>query len=404
MGGSDDHGMLDVAATWTETPAAEPVYELLDHLRAGRTAPGGEHGATEKLAGAMVSLAAHADAERGGTAIPAALAARRRRPARGRARASWRRPSARSRWRPRWPCPTSAPRATTPPSGRFAERIERRVLRRRAGGPGPVRAVMLTDTYDEINGVAGAMRRLSGFAARARRGGADRRLVRRRGRRGRRATWPCDGSPRLPVPAYGDAAWRLGVPPVRELIDLMERAEVQVVHAATPGPMGLAGLLLARVLGLPFVATYHTELGRYAMDLTGDRLAAGLTERCVRWFYDQAERVYVPSRATGRSLAAAGVDPERMALFTRGVDTGLFDPARRTRGDAPPARRRTGPPCCSTSAASRARRASGCWWSPSGAPSAERPDLTLALVGGGPGRGRRSGGRSRGPGTACSGP
>src|SRR5207344_849677 len=46
VGGSDDHGMLDVAATWTETPEAESVYELLDHLRAGRTTPGGEHGAT----------------------------------------------------------------------------------------------------------------------------------------------------------------------------------------------------------------------------------------------------------------------------------------------------------------------------------------------------------------------
>ena len=383
VGGSDDHGMLDVAATWTETPEAESVYELLDHLRAGRTAPGGEHGATEKLAGAMVSLAAHADAERGGTAIPAALAA-----VAGELRAAGLSDLASALG------PLALEGALALPhlgaagyhaaERRFAERMGGEFFGAELEDRGPVRAVMLTDTYDEINGVAGAMRRLSDFAARAQEaalivvscgaepGEAPGHLAVRR-----LAT--------LPVPAYGDAAWRLGVPPVRELIDLMERAEVQVVHAATPGPMGLAGLLLARVLGLPFVATYHTELGRYAMDLTGDRLAAGLTERAVSWFYDQAARVYVPSRATGRTLAAAGVEPERMALFTRGVDTGLFDPARRSAA----MRRRLGGDGDGATVLLYVGRLSrekglGLLVESFRRLSAERPDLTLALVGGGP--------------------
>ena len=358
------------------------MYELLDHLRAGRTAPGGKHGATEKLAGAMVSLAAHADAERGGTAIPAALAA-----VAGGLRAAGLSDLASALG------PLALEGALALPhlgaagyhaaERRFAERMGGEFFGAELEDRGPVRAVMLTDTYDEINGVAGAMRRLSDFAARAQEaalivvscgaepGEAPGHLAVRR-----LAT--------LPVPAYGDAAWRLGVPPVRELIDLMERAEVQVVHAATPGPMGLAGLLLARVLGLPFVATYHTELGRYAMDLTGDRLAAGLTERAVSWFYDQAARVYVPSRATGRTLAAAGVEPERMALFTGGVDTGLFDPARRSAA----MRRRLGGDGDGATVLLYVGRLSrekglGLLVESFRRPSAERPDLTLALVGGG---------------------
>ena len=41
-GGSDDHGAFDIASTWTVTPPARTPRALLDHLRAGSVAPGGE--------------------------------------------------------------------------------------------------------------------------------------------------------------------------------------------------------------------------------------------------------------------------------------------------------------------------------------------------------------------------
>lgn len=44
VGGSDDHGGLQAGRAWTETPGAASAAEFLEHLRAGRCAPGGQDG------------------------------------------------------------------------------------------------------------------------------------------------------------------------------------------------------------------------------------------------------------------------------------------------------------------------------------------------------------------------
>ncbi len=213
---------------------------------------------------------------------------------------------------------------------RFAEAVEREFFGPRPAGPGPVPAVMVTDTFAELNGVAGTMRRLAAHAG----AHPERRMTVVTCGAGER---PGPGHvdlpavARMPVPAYGDAAWRLGVPSVVDVLDAVEASGARVVHAATPGPMGLTALVVARTVGLPFAATYHTEFAGYALDLTGDRLAAALADRAVRWFYAQADRVYVPTRATAEGLLAGGLDAARIAVFGRGTDTDRFGPERRSR-------------------------------------------------------------------------
>jgi glycosyltransferase involved in cell wall biosynthesis len=191
-------------------------------------------------------------------------------------------------------------------------------------------ALVVTDTFDELNGAAGTMRRYAAWS------GAQTtppativtcgpRAVEAPGLIRLRSVADCA------VPAYEVASWRLGVPSALELLEVIERSGANVIHAATPGPMGVAGLLAARALDLPFVASYHTELAEYALRLTGDRLAADLAGRAVGWFYSQAARVYVPTRTTGRGLMEQGVDPARLFIFGRGVDTELFRPDRHSR-------------------------------------------------------------------------
>ncbi|MGD9695595.1 MAG: glycosyltransferase [Thermoleophilia bacterium] len=244
-------------------------------------------------------------------------------------------------------------------------------------------ALMLTDTFDELNGVAGTMRRLASYSTAHPERGITVVTCGARAGAGNVDLRPAAG---VPVPAYGDRAWRMGVPSVIDLVDLVERTGARAVHSATPGPLGLAGLLVARALGLPFLTTHHTEMGAYALELTGDRLAAQIAGSATAWFHRQADRVYVPTRAAGRGLMAAGVDPQRIYMFGRGVDTGLFRPDRR----GPLSRRRLGAPRGATTVlyvgrlsrekglpllADAFRRA-----------SAAMPGLHLALVGEGPAR------------------
>jgi len=191
------------------------------------------------------------------------------------------------------------------------------------------RALVMTDTFDELNGAAGTMRRYAVWSAAQPTPPATIVTC------GSRAT-EAPGLIRLravtdfAVPAYEVADWRLGVPSALEVLEVIQRTGANIIHAATPGPMGVAGLLAARALDIPFVASYHTELADYALKLTGDRLAGDLAGRAVGWFYSQAERVYVPTRSTGRGLMEQGVDPARLFIFGRGVDTETFGPERRT--------------------------------------------------------------------------
>ncbi len=61
------------------------------------------------------------------------------------------------------------------------------------------------------------------------------------------------------------------------------------MHVATPGPVGLSGLMAAKLLGMPLVGSYHTELGPYALQLTRDPVIADVTGRYVDWFYRQCD-------------------------------------------------------------------------------------------------------------------
>src|SRR6185295_1724111 len=55
VGGSDDHGALDIATTWTEA-RGDTVEDFLAGIALGRSKPAGGHGSAEKLAHAVLSL------------------------------------------------------------------------------------------------------------------------------------------------------------------------------------------------------------------------------------------------------------------------------------------------------------------------------------------------------------
>ncbi|MEQ8833277.1 MAG: glycosyltransferase [Miltoncostaeaceae bacterium] len=213
---------------------------------------------------------------------------------------------------------------------RFAREIDEAFFGPAAPASGPRRAVMLTDTFSQVNGVAGTMRRLAQHAALTPEAGI--RVITCEGD-GTADAGRLDLTPlaRVPVPGYADADLRLGVPSLIEVLETVRAEGADLVHAATPGPVGVAGMVAARALGIPFVATYHTEFGRYALDLTGDRLAAEVVGRAVAWFYGQADRVYVPTESVATDLRAAGIAPERIAHFGRGIDLDRFGPDRTTR-------------------------------------------------------------------------
>jgi glycosyltransferase involved in cell wall biosynthesis len=130
-------------------------------------------------------------------------------------------------------------------------------------------------------------------------------------------------------PLLGYDSYTLGWPSLVEVLRWLDRNEIDLVVATTPGPVGLVAMLAARILGIPIVGQYHTHLPEYAARLVGDRSIGRLVEGYTSWFYGAMAEVSVPSWATRETLARQGVPVDRVRVVRRGVDTRAFHPRRR---------------------------------------------------------------------------
>ena len=73
----------------------------------------------------------------------------------------------------------------------------------------------------------------------------------------------------IDVPFY--PGLRIGVPSLPAAVQTLADGAFDAIHVCSPGPAGIAGVLLARALGLPLVGSYHTELTAYAELRSGER-------------------------------------------------------------------------------------------------------------------------------------
>jgi len=351
-GGSDDHGALDIAMTWTEAEA-ESVEGFLAAVTSGRGALGGAHGSSEKLAHAMLSLFVNAYRESGGhlpepaaTTIASVLDRDT--------------PGADERHRRLTLAVGSAVRmlgeqareggiglSTLPEAGsrigrlllaaglqapflasahhhagarRDLEAIEAELFGSVVARHEP-RALVFTDTFIETNGVAGAMRRLAALrdpAIGVVTSHPDPMSL------GRVLAFEPEWSFPLPTSEHLE----LRFPNVVDVLRHVEDESPDVLHLATPGPVGMCGLAAGALLGIPVIGSYHTELGPYALQLTRDLVVAEAMGIYVDWFYRRCRIVLAPTPSVADALMERGVT-DRPAVWSRGVDTVMFTPSRR---------------------------------------------------------------------------
>ena len=123
--------------------------------------------------------------------------------------------------------------------------------------------------------------------------------------------------------------FRVGLPSY-EIETVLHRFRPDVMHVASPFVLGVRGLTAARALGIPSVAIYQTDMPSYIRQHSGPAgdLTARAAWRWIRRIHQQADLTLAPSSAALRDLAAH--DVPRIAQWGRGVDSDLFQPARRT--------------------------------------------------------------------------
>jgi glycosyltransferase involved in cell wall biosynthesis len=352
VGGSDDHGGIDIGTTYTLTPPVANVEEFLEHLRAGRCRPAGLHAHPARMTHMVARLldrhhTGPVDEQR--LEIWSALADGKLEH-RDVARLAEALAFGGGEDEEELALPFSDPHGvgrqlqTLRRYGRSQARLipyltvqaylarEREGVRRlasrtgRASARGGIRVALLADGLGSVNGVAETYRELLPHlpedvrvtaigCGKAR--GIDVLEVSRAGT--------------LAFPLYPDLD--LPLPHLSEVGERVFDSDADVIHVSGPGPLGLAGLAAAKLLRLPLVATYHTELGDYARALTDDPLLVELAHAATSRFYAAADLVVAPSRATAHRLRTLlGIPEDRIALVPQGVDCLRFAPEHRQTG------------------------------------------------------------------------
>jgi glycosyltransferase involved in cell wall biosynthesis len=122
---------------------------------------------------------------------------------------------------------------------------------------------------------------------------------------------------------------KLSFPPILQILDYIQREKFTEIIISTPGPIGLTALLAAKMLNLQTSGIYHTDFPQYIRILTEDSFLESATWHYMHWFYGQLDTVFVNSEEYRQSWIDRGLDPGKIRIFPRGLDTELFTPARR---------------------------------------------------------------------------
>ena len=184
---------------------------------------------------------------------------------------------------------------------------------------------LVTETYPpEVNGVALSLRRAVDFL---RERGHAVEVVRPRQVSDAR-DHRVDGEMLMrgmALPLYPGV--QFGFPATRRLRARWSEHRPDVVHIATEGPLGWSALRAASWLGLPVTTDYRTHFQRYSGHYGVGSLARTI-DAYLRAFHNRAHLTFVSTAALEGELRARGF--ENLVQVGRGVDTELFDPARRS--------------------------------------------------------------------------
>ena len=322
IGGSDDHAGIDIGRTFTETPRARTAQEFLANIRAGDASAHGQQGSAAKWAHAAMALTIRSlgDGDAPARPDPASVLKIVERVMReGDARhgsgsadleakdalallRAWLLamdldvdehklltqlqdgelgPRATSTGAPGACTSESSPRSCTTPSpassrarldaarsalalfdacipaipyaaaSAFLGREKAKLARSDGDRP---RVALVADGIGSMHGVTHTIQQIRAHGVR----GFDVEVIGTDADVDRRLSAVAE----IDVPFY--PGLEIGVPAVPAIVDALAEGRYDIVHVCSPGPAGIGAWLIARVLELPRVGSYHTELAAYA--------------------------------------------------------------------------------------------------------------------------------------------
>jgi len=174
-----------------------------------------------------------------------------------------------------------------------------------------MRIMLITDAWDpQVNGVVRTMKRV---IAESEAMGHIWEIVH-----------PGDGFRTVPLPTYPEI--KLALFARKKIEERFHEFEPDAIHIATEGTLGMAGRTMCLTVKHPFSTAYHTRFPEYVSARLPVPTSVGYS--FVHWFHKYSGKVMVPTPSMVEELRERKFI--NLVAWTRGVDTELFNPAKRS--------------------------------------------------------------------------
>ncbi|PRQ43000.1 putative glycosyl transferase, family 1, Glycosyltransferase subfamily 4-like protein [Rosa chinensis] len=138
----------------------------------------------------------------------------------------------------------------------------------------------------------------------------------------------CIGSRSFPCPWYQKVPLSLALSP--RIISEVAHFKPDIIHASSPGIMVFGALIIAKLLSVPIVMSYHTHVPVYIPRYTFSWLVKPMW-MVIKFLHTAADLTLVPSAAIAKDLQVAGVAAANtIRLWNKGVDSESFHPRFRS--------------------------------------------------------------------------
>ncbi len=124
------------------------------------------------------------------------------------------------------------------------------------------------------------------------------------------------------IPYYEE--YQMKILPILETLKKVYEYNPDEIYISTPGTVGMMGLMLGKLLKIKTTGIYHTDFTMQAKEITDNASLMNMLEGYTKWFFGKMDTIKVPTKEYIGLLCDRGFDPEKLKIFSRGIETDVF--------------------------------------------------------------------------------
>lgn len=129
------------------------------------------------------------------------------------------------------------------------------------------------------------------------------------------------------IPAFFYPEFKFTSPFSFKLYKFLKQEKIDVIHFQTPISLGIEAILISRLLKVPLIGTFHTNIAdpAYLKHLgLNNKLMEKISWSYCRFYYNQCDLITCPSNATREELLNNGFK-QPLKIISNGIDFSIFD-------------------------------------------------------------------------------